>query len=392
MALITQCPNCATTFRVTPLDLQAHGGDVRCGRCAHIFNGYSMLATLRALKSAPAPAEAEARTEGGAVTAEMGQPNDVSVAGPRPASEVESGRPMTEPAHSTRSSVVQTVLPEDAQQGEPPVQTVASATPAVGQFAKEQPTEEPPAEESPTGEREAATPFDDGSIDRKAGGKEPIWRMQETDAQERAFTAGNGREEPVFGTPEAATQDQEDFTEESYSPRAHASDKAESRLNTVATFALAFGSLILLFLLAAQAVYLYRAELAAMVPAAKPYLASYCELLDCTIRLPQRTKLLNIETSDMQSDAQRPGVITLSATIRNHASYPQAFPLFQLTLIDAKDRPLASRTFLPETYLGHKVDSTDAIAPNDEINISLHLESGDLKAAGYRLSLLYPGS
>ena len=391
MALITQCPNCATTFRVTPLDLQAHGGDVRCGSCAHIFNGYSMLATLRELKSEPAPAEAEESTGGGAVTTEMGQPNDVSVAGPRQASGVESGRPMTQPAHS---SVVQEVLPEDAQHGEPPVPTVASAMPApVGQFAKEQPIEEPPAEESPTGEREAAATFD-GSIERKADGKEPVWRMQDTDAQERrAFTAGNGREEPVFGTPETATQDQEDSTEESYSPRAHASGKAESRQNTIAsTFALAFGSLILLFLLAAQAVYLYRAELAFMVPAAKPYLASYCELLDCTIRLPQRTKLLNIETSDMQSDAERPGVITLSATIRNHASYPQAFPLFQLTLIDAKDRPLASRTFLPETYLGHKVDSTDAIAPNDEINISLHLESGDLNAAGYRLSLLYPGS
>jgi hypothetical protein len=94
----------------------------------------------------------------------------------------------------------------------------------------------------------------------------------------------------------------------------------------------------------------------------------------------------------MQSDTQRPGVITLNATVRNHASYPQVFPLFQLTLIDAKDRPLASRTFWPEAYLGHKVAATDAIAANDEIKISLHLDSGNLNAAGYRLSLLSPGS
>jgi hypothetical protein len=364
---------------------------VRCGRCAHIFNGYSMLATLRELEPEPAPAEAQESTRTGSITAEMGQLNDVSLAASRHPSGVGSGPPLAQPSSS---SVAQIVLSEEAQHGEPPAPAVTSAIPApVGQFAKEQPIEEPTAEESPAGEREAATASDDGSTDRKAGGKEPAWRMQEAGAQERAFTADNGREEPVMGTPEAATQDQEDFTEESYSPRAYASDKEESRQSTIAsTFAWAFGSLILLFLLAAQAVYLYRAELAFMVPAAKPYLVSYCELLDCTIRLPQRTTLLNIETSDMQSDAQRPGVITLSATIRNHASYPQAFPLFQLTLIDAKDRPLASRTFLPETYLGHKVDSTDAIAPNDEINISLHLESGDLKAAGYRLSLLYPGS
>ena len=392
MSLITQCPNCATAFRVTPLDLQAHGGDVRCGRCAHVFNGYSMLATLRELEPArPAPPEAEQTAPGRAAAAEMAQPNDVPEPALRQASGIESGSPLTQPADS---SVAQTVA-EEAQHAVPPAPAVPSSIPAAGgQSAKERPVEESSAEEAPSGEREAAAMPAESAMDRKVAGNEPVWRIQETDAQEqRAFTAGNGREEPVLGTPDGATQDQEDFTEESYSPRAYGSDKAESRQNTILwTFAWALGSLILLFFLAAQAAYLYRAELAVMAPAAKPYLARYCELLDCTIRLPQRTKLLNIETSDMQSDAQRPGVITLSATVRNHASYPQAFPLFQLTLIDAKDRPLASRTFLPETYLGHKVEPTDAIAPNNEINISLHLDSGDLNPAGYRLSLLYPGS
>jgi predicted Zn finger-like uncharacterized protein len=392
MSLITQCPNCATAFRVTPLDLRAHGGDVRCGRCAHVFNGYSMLATLRELEPArPAPPEAEQTARGiSAVAAEMGKPDHVPEPALRQASGVESGSPLTQPAGS---SVAQTVA-EEAQHGVPPAPVASSSIPATGeQSAEELPVEELRAGEAPSGEPEAAAVPDESSIDRKVGGKEPVWRIQETDAQQRAFTAGNGREEPVLRTPEAATQDQEEFSEESYTPRAYASDKAEIRQNAIAwTFAWALGSLILLFFLAAQAVYLYRAELAVMAPVAKPYLARYCELLDCTIRLPQRTKLLNIETSDMQPDTQRPGVITLSATVRNHASYPQAFPLFQLTLIDAKDRPLASRTFLPETYLGHKVEPTDAIAPNNEINISLHLDSGDLNAAGYRLSLLYPGS
>jgi hypothetical protein len=204
-----------------------------------------------------------------------------------------------------------------------------------------------------------------------------------------AVDTSGGREEPVWRAQEDVAENQEDFAEEDYSPRQHASDKPQSVASTAAWV---LGSLFLFFVLAAQAVYFYRAELAVMAPAAKPYLASYCELLDCTIRLPQRAKLLNIESSEMQSDTQRPGVIMLNATVRNHASYPQAFPLFQLTLIDAKDRPLASRTFLPEAYLGHKAGPAEAIAPNDEINISLHLDSGNLNAAGYRLSLLYPGS
>ncbi len=46
MSMITQCPSCATTFRVTPQDLQSHSGQVRCGRCTHVFDAYAHLATL----------------------------------------------------------------------------------------------------------------------------------------------------------------------------------------------------------------------------------------------------------------------------------------------------------------------------------------------------------
>jgi len=46
MSMITQCPACGTSFRVTPPQLQAQHGTVRCGRCAHVFNGFETLATL----------------------------------------------------------------------------------------------------------------------------------------------------------------------------------------------------------------------------------------------------------------------------------------------------------------------------------------------------------
>ena len=46
MSMITQCPACGTSFRVTPPQLQAQHGMVRCGRCAHVFNGFETLATL----------------------------------------------------------------------------------------------------------------------------------------------------------------------------------------------------------------------------------------------------------------------------------------------------------------------------------------------------------
>lgn len=46
MALVTLCPGCATTFRVNAAQLQAHGGDVRCGHCQRVFNGFATLITV----------------------------------------------------------------------------------------------------------------------------------------------------------------------------------------------------------------------------------------------------------------------------------------------------------------------------------------------------------
>src|SRR4051794_38388785 len=39
--LFTRCPDCDTTFRVTDDALKRASGQVRCGRCASVFNAYA---------------------------------------------------------------------------------------------------------------------------------------------------------------------------------------------------------------------------------------------------------------------------------------------------------------------------------------------------------------
>jgi predicted Zn finger-like uncharacterized protein len=60
MALVTRCSNasCLTLFRVTPAQLQAFGGQVRCGSCGTVFDAFPSLATVSdaALKAPLAPA------------------------------------------------------------------------------------------------------------------------------------------------------------------------------------------------------------------------------------------------------------------------------------------------------------------------------------------------
>ncbi|MFA7279978.1 MAG: DUF3426 domain-containing protein [Sterolibacterium sp.] len=41
--MITRCPDCETSFRVTPEQLKAVQGKVRCGKCQHVFNAIETL-------------------------------------------------------------------------------------------------------------------------------------------------------------------------------------------------------------------------------------------------------------------------------------------------------------------------------------------------------------
>ena len=149
-------------------------------------------------------------------------------------------------------------------------------------------------------------------------------------------------------------------------------------------------SIFLLVTLAGQTIYLYRAELSVFVPSARPYLEQYCEVLNCKIPVSQQSELLSIESSDMQKGTAQQGVATLTAMIRNQATFPQAFPSLELTLTDTRDRALASRIFTPGEYLEENRRFSDAIEPDKEISVTLKIDSGDLNAAGYRLLLLYP--
>jgi hypothetical protein len=143
--------------------------------------------------------------------------------------------------------------------------------------------------------------------------------------------------------------------------------------------------------LAAQTVLVFRTEVAVLWPAARPHLEAACGLLGCDFRLPRRADLMSIESSDLQSDAQRQGVIVLNALLRNRAPFAQEYPDLELTLTDQGDQPLVRRVLRPADYLQEK---RAAIAPGlgggAEEPVRVHIETAGVLATGYQLFLFYP--
>ncbi len=99
---------------------------------------------------------------------------------------------------------------------------------------------------------------------------------------------------------------------------------------------------------------------------------------------------MSIESSELESDPAQSNLITLHALLHNRASFAQGYPSLELTLTDLQDKAVARRVFHPVDYLKAGSEVPKGLAANRELDISLHLNTTDLKPTGYRLFLFYP--
>jgi predicted Zn finger-like uncharacterized protein len=148
-----------------------------------------------------------------------------------------------------------------------------------------------------------------------------------------------------------------------------------------------------LLLLAAQAVYHYRAELASRAPWSRAPLVEACELLGCEVPLPRQLGLLTIDSYEVRADPRRDGVILLTAVIRNRAPYAQAYPALQFALTDDSGKQVVSRVLRPTEYLERTQAESlidKGIAPSGEAELNVYFDTSRTRASGYRLELFYP--
>lgn len=346
MAMLTTCPACHTRFRVTPEQLEAHRGDVRCGRCAKVFNARAYL-------------EHEA------------EPAEQPQAEPAP--------PETSPMDQAESVVVETaetflfeVLPEPSDESRPEANLVSEA-----------PESESPEAELPEA-AEPAEPVKDETAQAEAA-------PDEIEAPSEPPSIPETLDDLSFS---AAFAEQAESTAVEKKKNAAATEFAiEEELGEPVKSRLRWlwlvGIVLLLLALAAQGLYFFRTELASRYPAFKPFLQQYCGVLRCTVRLPANPDLLSIDSSNLEADPQLASQVTLNAILRNRAPFAQEYPHLELSLTDTQDKVVARRIFSPLEY-AKNADLVRGMPPSEEVQVKLRLDIDDLKAMGYRLFLFYP--
>ncbi|MGY0559882.1 DUF3426 domain-containing protein [Luteimonas sp. A277] len=106
----------------------------------------------------------------------------------------------------------------------------------------------------------------------------------------------------------------------------------------------------LALLLVIQLLLAERAHLASHA-AWRPVVAALCTVVRCQLPAWREPAAITVQQRDVRPVDGRPGVLRVSATIRNEAGRAQAWPRITLTLSDIDGRALGMRTFEPAEYL-----------------------------------------
>jgi predicted Zn finger-like uncharacterized protein len=178
----------------------------------------------------------------------------------------------------------------------------------------------------------------------------------------------------------------------SATPEDRFAPQASTKPGRARTVAYSVAGALLVLLVIGQAAFHFRDAMATFWPATRPAFTRLCAVAGCAVRPLRDGRMahLSIEASDLQADPAHKGLLILTATVRNRAGWPLAYPHLELTLTDAQDRTVVRRALAPAEYAGGTADLGGGIAPNEEIALKVFIDASATTQAGYRLYMFYP--
>ncbi|RTL50640.1 MAG: DUF3426 domain-containing protein [Rhodocyclaceae bacterium] len=425
--MLTRCPSCTTTFRVTPEQLKVRLGRVRCGQCQAVFNALDSLVEEAPQTAVPPPAPIETKPEappadtrpsvvemqvqeilaprrhGEATESHVPSENpettapaaflDVEVVNLDEMLPADAGENTPGEADATQPTSPSPKSPDDAVADElldglmaelehlPPAPAVLETPPAtlldIDFSADIEAANDPVHLDAPVNEGEAPPAVAEWQADTHAPESEPL--AETAAASDSSEQPGS----PPAANPEDSVPVEADYLSAEPNPLLH--DSAHQGRS----WPWALGTGMALGLLLIQLMLHYRVELAVLAPQLKPVLEAACRPLGCTVPLPHKIDLLSIESSDLHPGTQK-GRLNLVATLKNRAPFAQELPRLEITLTDVADRTLIVKALQPAEYLPKDINVDKGFPAKKEINVDLTLDVGDTPAAGYRLYLYHP--
>lgn len=416
--MYTQCPDCATVFRVTADALRTAQGNVRCGVCSTSFNALENLseepfhATPEG-EQFPAPEDTITVEEmPGSENIELSTIAE-AVPAPESATEVEAAGSDS----ANEQSFEFDASPEELDR----LFVQMSATDLEDMAASARSADRPSTLAiSPAVIAASLSVSADNDAKRPPeGGKQPIKDLEPTDefpilvldeSDEDFQLPGSGL---LPAPPETGPQSQEPLPESRErranpfeTPRILIPDEMRKGLADEAAaidaplfeeteidhgsrrWPWAIGAGILMLTLAAQVVHARRDELL-QKPAIGPLLARFYSFVGLPVSSPTDLSAYELRQWGAASDSLQAGRLLLRASIVNRASYAQPYPLLRLALQDRFGTTVGMRDIAPADYLPGANAGT-LLEPGQRADAEIHIVDPGKDAVGFEMDVCLP--
>jgi predicted Zn finger-like uncharacterized protein len=376
----TQCPDCATVFRISAEVLRAAQGDVRCGVCSTTFNALENLSE-QAFKPA-APADAPSADDSMTVEELPGEENiELSAPAPEPPPPPTPATAKESPAgdeealamefHGDSADLDRLFVVEN-----PELASFDAASVAADLAAAEQ------------------------SLDLDSTDEHPILVLDESDEPDGAVqsfvleTPDPVPESPPHTAPRILIPDEmrrrlaEEAAAREAAAREFEPDDEDSPglLSKRWPWAGACAALALLFLL--QVIHSERNDIVKS-PAFGPALAGTYALLGLSPLAPSDLAAYELRQWGAASDPREASRLVLRASIVNRASFAQPFPLLRLTLQDRFGGTLRERDIGPSDYLPGAGEA-GLLEPGQRADALIRIVDPGTEAVGFELDVCVP--
>ncbi len=376
--MYTQCPDCATVFRVTADALRVAHGDVRCGICSTTFNALENLS-----EQSFDPAESEA-------AGPFPSPDDSMTVEELPGSEnIELSSP-PEPAEPSTSDEPDNPAPA-ASDEDRAMEFHGDAADLDRLFVVETPD---------------AEDFDPAVVAASlsaAGGPAAEDDPDRTD--EHPILVIDEQDEEPDAPAESIVLEEEDPAPPYTAPRILIPDEMRKRLaeeaEARAAMAVDFGNEetaesgrrwpwmvsagALLLLLAAQVVHSNRDRLLRS-PGIGPVVAQAYDLLGMPLAIPTDLAAYELRQWGAASDPKEADRLLLRASIVNRAAYAQPYPLLRLALQDRFGTTLGVRDVGPEDYLPGS-GRPGLLQPGERADAEIRIVDPGKEAVGFEMDV-----
>ncbi|QQZ31054.1 DUF3426 domain-containing protein [Thiothrix subterranea] len=96
-----------------------------------------------------------------------------------------------------------------------------------------------------------------------------------------------------------------------------------------------------------------------------------CDLIGCNLTQPRDIGKINLLSRNIYSHPNTPKVLTISASIQNDATFPQPYPLIEISFLDKNNKVMALRRFPPEEYIPNFTGQLMPIGTPDELLLNI---------------------